>query len=324
VRDSLPSGLSDAAAKAAAGRQNACFAACTIDRPSRRRGQRPAGGRARIVLAIALLAFVIAGAWIVRAARHGSSGPRVTEVAGLYADARLVNFESAEPGTKVAGAFHLVNRGASNIDILGVTTSCGCVVAHVPPQTLSPSAGLSIPFTIALPGDAIDPQVSRQVIVRVKSAGVEQTVSLRVAATLKTTTPLVAIPGRADFGIVSAGAPATKHIHIRGPRAALALLPAQVALRPDLQANITRALNSDESAIGYNDLQLTMDVPALPPGTLITSTLNIEFTGKTPMRLTLPVRAKIGAGRPVAEGSAANGSALAEPKASAIVAKENR
>ncbi|HZL35931.1 MAG TPA: DUF1573 domain-containing protein [Tepidisphaeraceae bacterium] len=149
------------------------------------------------------------GAWIVHA-RHNASGPQVTEVAGLYADARLVNFESAEPGTRVAGAFHLVNRGASNIDILGVTTSCGCVVAHVPPQTLSPAAGLSIPFTIALPGDAIDPQVSRQVIVRVKSAGREQTVSLRVAATLKTTTPLVAIPGRADFGIVSAGAPASK------------------------------------------------------------------------------------------------------------------
>jgi len=67
-----------------------------------------------------------------------------------------------------------------------------------------------------------------------------------------------------------------------------------------------------------------MDVPALPPGTLISSTLKIEFTGKTPMRLTLPVRAKIGAGRPAAEGSAAKGSALADPKASAIVAKENR
>lgn len=83
-------------------------------------------------------------------------------------------------------------------------------------------------------------------------------------------------------------------------------------MNPDGDNRIKANVAVEDSMIGYRVVTLTMDVPERREHSLVESSVTFEFIGRKPVRLIVPVRVRVGAGRPVVDRSATAASVSAE------------
>lgn len=209
---------------------------------------------------------------------------------GLRIESDTLDLGTLTPALTATGTFKLSNRGTSTYRIEKIAPECGCTVVRATESVLPPKATLHVP--VMLKGSAWGSgRRTKRVLVQVKDDhGITTDVVLNVTAAVEEASKLALIPGRVDFQRVRPGEVVTIPMFVRGDKAVVESLPAEIKLN----CNAPRAVVVQSPKLrGWRvsrEILLSVLAPDGGSDPAVTHVLEIVVNGGYEQRVQIPVR----------------------------------
>jgi len=237
--------------------------------------------------------FVIGTIAMIAVQWRRSADAHRTAIAGLSVSSRVLDLGYVQPGQRPEGVFILQNQGTKVLRFLNASPSCTCSVANAVPRDLQPGQSMAIPVSLQIAPNP-DPIVSADIVLSFSDGSAQLNTILRITARIDTERLVCAIPARLDLGDAALEQSVWRTVHIRAPAELIRALPDQIEAIPygDVRI-IAQSTRASKGGMQYRPVCIRMTIPEDLKGSIVTSTVTIEFPGSKFKPLVVPVRARV-------------------------------